>query len=368
MLLLLFLTGTYAQWLLLGEDTPPVASSGPDAHPEGMQGASIHCTQDGNVYVFGAPGELWRYEPRERRWLLQCGTPKGVSYAAYWTSGTGFYIFGGVNPASAGFTDAMWKYEPGTRTWTHMFAPGPSARAYAAFWARPSTNSLYLYGGSDGNKTLDDLWVFNTQSQSWRQLMEQQEPLTHGAAVLGNSEDTAFLIAPNGTLFELNLGTLTWTRAPNLPADAGRRDDALLFMSQHQDELLFFGGHAGDRLFEDIWVYTIATRTWSAQAEATVAGPSARFGARGCADQDGNFYLFGGNSGGHLYADIWKHGSLTIQNLAQMIDFKLDTVTMAAMLSAAMSTLLFAIAAIVLLCYCVKVCRRRRRIASMVSV
>lgn len=65
--------------------------------------------------------------------------------------------------------------------WTCIVATGtgsdaPCARGGHAMCIDPQLGKIYLFGGWDGQKNLDDLWVFDTKSEQWKLLTSDTQP------------------------------------------------------------------------------------------------------------------------------------------------------------------------------------------------
>jgi hypothetical protein len=327
---------------------------------------------------------MWKYETEDRRWLWMPDPPdtvNAVEGAAAWTIDGEFFLFGGVSEMH-GFSSAMWMFEPRPRKWSRIQSSTgtqPSARAFAATWSHKTTNTLYLYGGiaSVNGTALDDLWAFNVASKAWTRVDYAGDgpgPRARASAVLGDSEDTVYFFGGTATengpaigrMRQLDITTMTWSQSP---IDGGigpeARTDHLMWMSPTQDVIKVFGGRAGAKIHSDWWMYSHDQERWTRSDKS--GGPSGRWGARGCKDSKNDFYMFGGSyeDPKQCHNDLWKNGPLTARNIFQIIDFKLDTATLAALLGATMSTILVFITFVALLCICVRKCRKRRRVTDI---
>jgi hypothetical protein len=163
----------------------------------------------GNIWLYGGgPGtgydDLWKYEPSINQWTWISGShavayaagnfgtitvaaatnhPPGTGYcAATWTDTSGdFWMFGGrvVINANNGLTNALWRYNIASNTWTWMTGsntitgtavygtqgvpdpantPGPLQETNAT-WT-DANNNLWMYGGLNGG-TYSVLWKYS---------------------------------------------------------------------------------------------------------------------------------------------------------------------------------------------------------------
>ncbi len=133
---------------------------------------------------------------------------------------------------------------------------------------------------------------------------------------------------PTGGMKFGKYGTLGVPGANNNP---GGRMDATTW-KDNQGNFWLFGGwglaQTTDGVLNDLWKYTIATNQWTWVSGDSVVNMNAVYGTQGVAeptnkpagragmsgwcDAAGNFWLFGGGSGGNdLWNDLWKFDPVT---------------------------------------------------------
>ena len=158
--------------------------------------------------------DIWSYDIASNQWTWLAGEeaaaqsgyygtpglanfknqPGARSGATQWTLNGKHYLFGGngVTPNGSGRLNDLWEYDPATQQWTWLkgsngpaqqgnygttgiAAPAntPGARYYASGWAYDG--KLYLFGGrglttSTTEGTLNDLWMFDLQTNNWTYL------------------------------------------------------------------------------------------------------------------------------------------------------------------------------------------------------
>jgi len=196
--------------------------------PGARQNGSSWTDLTGNLWLFGGYGydstasqgslnDLWKYDPNAGTWTWVSGAnvggangfygtqgvpsasnvPGARNGAAAWTDSAGnLWLFGGVgqgpNPTGsvAGYLNDLWKYSPGTGTWTWVSGSNawnaggvygiqgtaattnvPGARQYTTSWIDP-TGNLWLFGGQgfdsiDAYNHLNDLWKFSPTAGTW---------------------------------------------------------------------------------------------------------------------------------------------------------------------------------------------------------
>jgi N-acetylneuraminic acid mutarotase len=178
----------------------------------------------------------------------------------------------------------------------------------ALSWA-DSDGNLWLFGGDglseSGNGLLNDLWKYRPATNDWTWM---------SGSKLGSSN--TLVAGIYGTM-----GTPSPTNAP------GQREFATTW-TDAAGNFWMFGGLGTDSagslgFLNDLWKYNPRTGAWtwvSGSSTVNAAGvgtkgvpansnvPEARQLAIGWRDQDGNLWLFGGDSarGGHL-SDLWQY-------------------------------------------------------------
>lgn len=122
------------------------------------------------------------YETGCGRWKrLDDGNPPGrARHAAVFGDGA-MWVFGGrFRAGSSGnyqiFND-LWRFDPGTRTWTEVEARGelPPARFNHVLAYDPNRNQLLVQGGNGsgnavGPRVLNDVWRFDIATSTWEEI------------------------------------------------------------------------------------------------------------------------------------------------------------------------------------------------------
>ena len=78
------------------------------------------------------------------------------------------YVFGGLNEGGQ-YQNDMYALKLEQREWYHMQAYGsvPSPRRGASLCASEDGKKIYLMGGFDGSKPLNDIYIFETERKTW---------------------------------------------------------------------------------------------------------------------------------------------------------------------------------------------------------
>lgn len=171
----------------------------------------------------------------------------------------------------------------------------PSSRAYATLTPHPINNELVLFGGEYHNgqktETYNDLFIYNTVSNVWRQLKAPGAPpprSAHQAVSTPANKGELWIFggeftSPSETQFYhykdlwcFSFVERKWEKvvAPNGPSPRSGHRMALL-----SRKLYVFGGYCDDgrdcRYFDDLYTFCLDTRTWS-KVTVNGRGPSPR--------------------------------------------------------------------------------------------
>jgi N-acetylneuraminic acid mutarotase len=330
--------------------------------------------------------DLWEFNPATNQWAwmggsvisgincptYNCGqngvygklgtaaagnTPGSRTSAVTWTDSHGnLWLFGGYGFDSTGvwgFLNDLWELNPATGQWTWMAGnntiqscvgdcgqPGvygalgvpaagntPGGRDSATGWS-DSNGNLWLLGGAgfdsvDTEGILNDLWEFNTTSNTW--------------AWMGGSSTYPTSCPGYGTCGTPGVyGALGTAATGNIP---GARNGGTGWTDSNGN-LWLFGGNGVDSagkggFLNDFWEFNPATGQWAwmgGSSTVTCASsycgqtgvygtlqtaalgniPSGRRFATSWIDTKGNLWLFGGagiyQTGGYDYLqDLWKY-------------------------------------------------------------
>jgi N-acetylneuraminic acid mutarotase len=271
-----------------------------------------------------------------------------------WTDRKGnFWMFGGFGKdefGQDGVMNDLWMFDPNTKQWTWMGggeklppsrgvdgdvglagvygtlgvpAPEniPGSRAGAATWA-DSDGDLWLFGGGgydeqDAGGPLNDMWKYDLSIHEWTWMAGKSKLTT---CVMAN------INTPCG--WTGAYGKLGVPDAKNIP---GGRSGGVTWKDREGNIWIFSGGGAGIipgqfGSLSDIWMFNPSTSEWTwmggpeetagcstdPQYDVTICGgwpgiyarrlepdasnlPGSRGNAAGWSDNDGNFWVFGGD-------------------------------------------------------------------------
>jgi N-acetylneuraminic acid mutarotase len=201
----------------------------------------------------------------------------------------GYYINGGMSTAT---TDA-YAYDPKADAWTKI-ASLPAGSQRAASCVAVNAGLMYVVGGADSGKSVDDAARYDPATNTWEELPVLPERREHCSAgfiqgvlyVAGGRADGITGIEPKTWAFDPT--SKAWTEKASLAPPRGGLAGAVL-----GNRLFVFGGegnmNASTGVFPDIDVYDPVTNQWQALPPMLV--PRHGYGAAVVA---GRIYLAGG--------------------------------------------------------------------------
>ena len=195
-----------------------------------------------------------------------------------------------------------------TMGWVELYADNAPAHRQGHL-ILAAKDRLYVFGGNDGARVIDDFWSFDSAREKWTQLGLPEEitflNLAEGIAHNGKLYIVGQYpgrISPSASTISDYLDALLvydmeqdlWERTLAFGAPPDRVGGS--FVGIGKGKALLFGGsrHAlwdWERVNET-WLFDAATRSW--QVFAARNPPSPRSVAAIAADQEGNVLLFGG--------------------------------------------------------------------------
>jgi hypothetical protein len=325
-LVLLFVASTFAQWVLLDPLAPALQSTNSDAHPAAQIDAPVWCVGKDTIYVLSTNG-MWKYEIANKRWFWQPDPPKAVMPGPQWSVNDILYIY---------VDGAMWTYDTVDRHWELLPSTGPSPGG-GPHWRHLSANRLYMLNSTT-------LWAFDLHLNQWSIVPTSNAPTTDTQFTSATQTESFAYLYTGDKLWQLDMATFVWSIAPVIDATSPpgpNRNGYNLWALEGGTDILLFGGSAGSKLFEDTWSYSIVDKKWTFKGNT---GPSAREAAGSCINSEGYLIIYSG--------DTWKYGPFTARNVFELIEWKLDSATLAATIAAAgVFFLLFLV-----LCLCVYLC------------
>ncbi|MGE0708185.1 MAG: protein kinase [Planctomycetota bacterium] len=182
---------------------------------DGLRQAFVHVPGRGALAFGGWDGkegfsDLWLFDGKAWTELpAVVKPPPRFAHAAAWDGIKGrLVVYGGCRMDQPGKLSFTWVWD-GQGWALPPTQRQPSGRAWHCMATDPQQGVIYLYGGHDGERELDDLWCFD--GSEWSEVETKKRPHARSSACL------------------------VWD-----PARAG---------------LVLFGGHAGKGVRDDLWLF-----------------------------------------------------------------------------------------------------------------
>jgi N-acetylneuraminic acid mutarotase len=255
---------------------------------------------------------VWRRVPTVGTGPSQRSAPVAVGI------GQRMYVFGGARDdfatGEATFYHDLYRLDVGTQRWTRLSPAGdnPPPRAFAASAAQPSTQRLFVFGGSvfDVQGTqfqpLDDLWAYSVAANRWSRLGSSTPgPSARSGSTMWAVDDRLYLFggidATFTTLNEMwvyNLRRAAWTRVPDSAPAPPPRHVAQAGTIDRLGRLTLYGGEGLDPevgfvVRGDTWQFDLARQSWREVTPAATVDPARNYGA--AAIVGSALYLHGGD-------------------------------------------------------------------------
>ena len=208
------------------------------------------------------------------------------------------YVFGGFDGNSR--VNDMYEYNFILRRWRStpatLITPSARDRHTAVVYG----NTFYVFGGFDGTSRVNDFWGYNFETQGWAQVLAEDgsapSPRHSHMAVVYN--DSMYIFGGydgsyRGDFFEYNFSANTWS-----PIDATGRMPRCRYRAScvvHDHHMIMFGGHDGGKHLNDTNIFHFPTKTWT-QLQNTRSTPSPRDSHIAAVYGD-SMFVFGGSTG-----------------------------------------------------------------------
>jgi N-acetylneuraminic acid mutarotase len=130
--------------------------------------------------------------------------------------------------------------------------------------------SIFVFGGYDGQAKLSDFYEYNTETNTWQEVICSGHGVTpsarhsHSCVVY---EDSMYLFGGfdgyfKNDLHRFNFITNTWLTISTLPTSTPK-PRYLASAAVYKDMLFLFGGHDESRSLNDFYVFNFSTEQWT---------------------------------------------------------------------------------------------------------
>ncbi len=294
---------------------PPTTPNPLTNTPGARYGAAGWTDKFGNLFLFGGNGwELTGKSPADT-----LNAPMNDMWVCVMIGGDycEWQLVGGYDPTNGAaiIANAQREGQPGVYSGGTLV---PGGRLGAATWT-DSTGNFWVFGGSNGNNFLNDLWKYDTSALT--------------AINYTTAEGTWVLVSGSGAVDQP--GVYSGTLVP------GARTNAVTW-TDSSGNFWLFGGYGYDGQtpavlgsLNDLWEYTAGNWVFVSGGNTTKANQNGIYGAQGTAastnmpggrqeavgwaDANGNLWLFGGegqDSVGTPFGilnDLWMYNIVSNQ-------------------------------------------------------
>jgi N-acetylneuraminic acid mutarotase len=248
----------------------------------------VYDTSNSTIYVFGGiyssgPNQTATsdklYSYKADTWVEVSGgvsgPPRSDMGMVYDISNSTIYIFGGIDGSNA-ITNQLWSYK--NTIWTNITpVTSPETRYGMGMIYNTLDYKIYMFGGNNDITNLNDLWSYDTTTNSWTNLTPNPIPSIYprGRSLFGMvyniSNNTIYIfggiansiIVPTPSLNETwsyNVSTNTWMNLTQLNIDTENtplvRDSIGIVYCNFNYNMYMFGGEqnsTGANMYNDLW-------------------------------------------------------------------------------------------------------------------
>jgi N-acetylneuraminic acid mutarotase len=126
----------------------------------------------------GVGSDMWAYDYENNTWTAQPVKEPAFRQCAgiaYVPTVQRDFVFGGATADNETPLDDLWTYDSVTNTWEQVpFSTGPSARGWATLTYSDKADQLVLIGGGkDRDSFTNEVWIFDFHALTWTQVGPQ---------------------------------------------------------------------------------------------------------------------------------------------------------------------------------------------------
>jgi len=198
------------------------------------------------------------------------------------------YSLPATDPNSVIFYDNLFRFDTSRDKWTLLTSgEGPSPRAFQLAAVDPIYDRLLIYGGvmysSDFSviKVFSDFWQFSFHSGRWSLVnpVSTANPGKRASGGMAYHNGVVYLFGgitdesftPSNDLWAFNIQTNSWKQLiPNgVPGSPPKRNSFIFLASPKENKLFLYGGQALNPntgafdTFNDTWEYSICCNKWT---------------------------------------------------------------------------------------------------------
>ena len=210
-------------------------------------------------------------------------------------------MFGGYG-GGTGRLDDFYQFSFDTNTWSEVQVLSdvkPGCRENNGVVIGEASR-VYLFGGYNGNSWLNDLWMFDIDTQCWTCIQESSDDSNYGGGghshLLGEGDQGGMGIGGAGGI-GAGIG-----RGKSISSNGPSRRFGYVSVV-HDNKFVLFGGFDGIRWLNDMFEFDLITNTWKT-VQANGRLPSVR-SCPAWVKEDTYVYIHGGYDGVERKADFF---------------------------------------------------------------
>jgi len=199
--------------------------------------------------------------------------------------------------------------------WKQIQVTGPTYSARTGHCAINAGNRFYVFGGTDESNRRNDLYLFDIENSSWRQVVCQGQVPQPRSGAKGVYFSRGIYLFGGYTrkdgnyfndLYKFDLETCYWSKLfPTGDPPSPRTDHSCVL---YENSMYIFAGYDGKNRFNDLRVCNLESFEWKL-VEATGNLPIKRFGHTAVV-YNHNMYVFGGWDGHETLDDLYQYSFL----------------------------------------------------------
>jgi leucine-zipper-like transcriptional regulator 1 len=182
--------------------------------------------------------------------------------------------------------------------------------------SNPRRARLCAVGGFDGNRWLNDMYVFDFATSAWTEIQTTGViPSVRSCPAWAKDETHAYIqggydgVERKADFWALDLQTYAWTEMPCL----GSKPSPRYFHSccLYGDRMYLYGGYSGSERLSDMYAYDFHTNHWS-KIDCTFGDVPAGRSSLVAQIYENSMYVFGGYNGSTVLNDFFRFSLMPI--------------------------------------------------------
>jgi hypothetical protein len=248
----------------------------------------------------------------------------GMDYAAWDQNTRRFYILAGSPWHSS---PEIRVFDLASAVWTRLDPRGetPAGRSGSSLVCDSKSGVLYLFGGNDSRRDLNDLWVYSFQRNNWeRDALQGPRPRARSGHSLvcdpaagdlylfGGSFGENYISRPLRDLWRYSPDSNSWQELKSTGAPPPALFEHRAVWDEHTGTMLVFGGIDSEGCSHEFWAYHAVGKNWMNMSPSAPPPPRALHSAA-WDPFTRKLYIFGGTFFGgtapHIPAlnDLWVY-------------------------------------------------------------